>query len=55
MLGVLRHHPGPFGSRAEAVATVESEGFSPLVANWMATNVVRENPDALQRLLARSL
>ena len=41
MLGVLRRHPGPFGSRAEAVATVESEGFSPLVAKWMATNVVR--------------
>lgn len=41
MLGALRRHPGPFGSRAEAVAAVESEGFSPLVANWMATNVVR--------------
>ncbi len=42
MLGVLRRHPGPFGSRAEAVAAVESEGFSPLVAAWMATNVQRD-------------
>ena len=40
MLGVLRRHPGPFGSRAEAVAAVESEGFSTLVAKWMATNAV---------------
>ena len=41
MLGVLRRHPGPFGSRAEAVAAVEGEGYSPLVANWMAINAVR--------------
>lgn len=41
MLGVLRRHPGPFGSRAEAVDAVASEGFSPLVANWMAINAVR--------------
>ena len=41
MLGVLRRHPGPFGSRAEVVDAVESEGFSPLVANWMAINAVR--------------
>ena len=40
MLGVLRRHPGPFGSRAEAVAAVESEGFATLVAKWMATNAV---------------
>ncbi|MDE2804413.1 MAG: alpha/beta hydrolase [Gemmatimonadota bacterium] len=40
MLGVLRRHPGPFGSRAEAVDAVESEGFSTLVAKWMATNAV---------------
>ena len=38
VLGVLRRHPGPFGSRAEAV---EGEGYSPLVANWMAINAVR--------------
>lgn len=41
MLGMLRRHPGPFGSRAEAVDAVASEGFAPLVANWMATNAVR--------------
>ena len=41
MLGVLRRHPGPFGSRAEVVAAVEAEGFGRLVANWMATNAVR--------------
>ncbi len=41
MLEVLRRHPGPFGSRAEAVAAVESEGFSRAVAQWMAMNVVR--------------
>ncbi len=41
MLGVLRRHPGPFGSRAEVVDAVASEGFSPLVANWMAINAVR--------------
>ena len=40
MLGVLRRHPGPFGSRAEAVDAVASEGFSTLVAKWMATNAV---------------
>jgi len=40
MLGVLRRHPGPFGRRAEAVDAVESEGFSTLVAKWMATNAV---------------
>ena len=41
MLGVLRRHPGPFDSRTEPVAAVESEGFSRLVARWMATNAVR--------------
>ena len=47
MLGVLRRYPGPFGSRAEAVAAVEAEGFPPLVANWMAINAVRRG-DALE-------
>ena len=42
MLGVLRRHPGPFGSRREAVAAVEDEGYSPLVAAWMASNVERD-------------
>lgn len=42
MLGVLRRHPGPFGSRAEAAAAVEGAGYSRLVAAWMASNVGRE-------------
>ncbi len=42
MLGVLRRHPGPFGSRAEAAAAVEGEGYSRLVAGWMASNVGRD-------------
>ena len=45
MLGVLRRRPGPFGSRAEAVAAVEAEGYSPVVARWMATNVARDGRD----------
>ena len=42
MLGVLRRHPGPFGSRAEAAAVVEGEGYSRLVAAWMASNIERD-------------
>lgn len=42
MLGVLRRHPGPFASRAEAAAAVEDEGYSRLVAAWMASNVRRD-------------
>ncbi|MDE2763214.1 MAG: alpha/beta hydrolase [Gemmatimonadota bacterium] len=45
MLGVLRRRPGPFGSRAEAVAAVEAEGYSPVVARWMATNVRQDGWD----------
>ena len=41
MLGVLRRRPGPFGSRAEAVAAVEAEGYAPVVARWMAANLAR--------------
>ena len=59
MLGVLRRHPGPFGSRAEVVDAVESEGFSTLVAKWMATNAVptdnglewRLDPDEMEAYL----
>ena len=50
MLGVLRRHPGPFGSRAEAVDAVRSEGFTPLVANWMAINAVRTDGGLAWRL-----
>ena len=41
MLGALRRNPGPFGSRAEAAAVVEGEGYSRRVASWMASNVER--------------
>ncbi len=61
MLDVLRRHPGPFGGRAEAVAAVESEGFSRTVAQWMAINaapggergrlVWRIDPDAMEALI----
>ena len=50
MLGMLRRHPGPFGSRAEAVDAVASEGFPPLVANWMAINAVRTDAGLEWRL-----
>ena len=50
MLGVLRRHPGPFGSRAEAVDAVATEGFPPLVANWMAINAVRTDAGLQWRL-----
>ena len=59
MLGVLRRHPGPFGRRAEVVDAVESEGFSTLVAKWMATNAAptdnglewRLDPDEMEAYL----
>lgn len=41
MLDVLRRRAGPFPSRRAAQAAVEAEGFSPAVAAWMATNVIR--------------
>ena len=50
MLGVLRRHPGPFGSRAEVVDAVASERFSPLVANWMAINAVRTDTGLVWRI-----
>ena len=50
MLGVLRRRPGPFGSRAEAAAAVEGEGYSPVVAGWMAINAVRTGEGWVWRL-----
>ena len=50
MLGALRRNPGPFGGRGEVVAAIESEGFSPLVANWMAINAVRTDAGLEWRL-----
>lgn len=61
MLDALRRNSGPFASRRRAVETIQAEGFSRLVANWMATNVVegdsgqawhwRIDPDDMEALL----
>lgn len=61
MLEALRRNPGPFASRRHATDTIRAEGFSGLVANWMATNVVegdngqewhwRIDPDDMEALL----
>ena len=61
MLEALRRNPGPFASRRRAAETIWAEGFSGLVANWMATNVVegdngqawhwRIDPDDMETLL----
>ncbi len=39
MLEVLRAHPGPFPSRADAVAALEGEGVANGVAQWISTNL----------------
>lgn len=39
MLEALRDRPGPFADREEAVRSLGEEGFEPLVARWMATNL----------------
>jgi pimeloyl-ACP methyl ester carboxylesterase len=41
MLEIVRTSPGPFRSRDEAVAAVTAGGFTPGVAQWMATNLAR--------------
>lgn len=61
MLEMLRSHPGPFNSRDEAVAAVESHGFPRPVGLWMSTNLVpaadgsgliwRIDPDDMESLL----
>lgn len=61
MLYALRQNPGPFADRRHAAETIRAEGFSRLVANWMATNVVegrsgsgwrwRIDPDDMEALL----
>ena len=50
MLGALRRHPGPFERRAEAVAAIQSEGFSLPMAQWMAINAVRTDDGLEWRL-----
>jgi pimeloyl-ACP methyl ester carboxylesterase len=39
MLRILRRLPGPFASRAEAVAALEKEGAAHAVAEWISTNL----------------
>ena len=46
MLEVLEAHPGPFPDRESAVRAVVSEGFSLPVAQWMTTNVERDEEGA---------
>ncbi len=44
VVGALLAHPGPFSSRGDAVAAIESEGMSGGLANWLATSLdKREN------------
>lgn len=61
MLDALRRNPGPFADRRQAAETIRAEGFTRVVANWMATNVVggrpgtgwrwRIDPDDMEALL----
>lgn len=46
MLEVLEAHPGPFPDRESAVQAVASEGFALPVAQWMTTNVERDDDGA---------
>ncbi len=39
VVGALLAHPGPFDSRGDAVAAIESEGMSNGLANWLATSL----------------
>lgn len=60
MLESVRRYPGPFASRGDAVAALESDGWPAGVAQWMSANLepapggYRWGPDfdALQALLA---
>lgn len=59
MLSVLRGLPGDFDSRAAGIEALRSAGLEPPVAEWMATNLEREDDryrwrfdlDALEALL----
>ncbi|BCS33410.1 alpha/beta hydrolase [Luteitalea sp. TBR-22] len=42
MLGIVRRLPQQFRSRQEAIAGIETGGFSTEVAQWMSTNLVHE-------------
>lgn len=41
MLGTLRATPGPFATRAEAVAALEEQGVPTPTAQWVSTNLER--------------
>lgn len=43
MLQVLRRLPATFGGRAEAVQALEAEGIATPVAQWMTTNLQRQD------------
>lgn len=47
MLRVLRTHPGPFEDRGAGIAAVESEGYPTAVAQWMSTNLERQDDGML--------
>ena len=46
MLDVLTNHPGPFPDRSAGIAAVASEGYATPVAQWMGTNLVRDESGA---------
>jgi pimeloyl-ACP methyl ester carboxylesterase len=48
MLEVLRASPGPFATRAHALAAIEAGGFARPVAEWMSTNLDRAEDGALR-------
>ncbi|HEX9106261.1 MAG TPA: alpha/beta hydrolase [Longimicrobiales bacterium] len=39
MLGLLRRNPGPFATRADAVAALEAQGVANGVAQWISSNL----------------
>ena len=43
MLGTLRATPGPFATRAEAVAALEEKGVPTPTAQWVSTNLERQD------------
>ena len=50
VMAALRSHPGPFGSRAEVIDRITSEGLSSGLAQWLATNLERKSEGFVWRL-----
>ncbi len=50
VMQILQNLPGPFASRADAVAQLQAEGIPPAVATWIATNVQRDGEAYTWRL-----